>query len=159
MSCWNSHNTLVLSAFFFLNFSIFFIFLFFFLFFVFFLKKKNGSCFLLYFKIFWRRDFLFFLIFCSFFHLSPFSKLRFFSFFKKKVKIDSWRSVSGMPKRAIQAVLCHRHGYLQKYSKQHDVTCRCDSYSPRSRMENSLTCAQSVTRDDEEDVSKRQRWI
>ena len=61
-----------------------------------------------------------------------------------------------MPKRVIQAIFCHRNGYRQKYSKQHDVTCRGDSYSPLSRMENSQTCAQSVMRDDDEDVSKRQ---
>ena len=74
----------------------------------------------------------------------------------RKSKIDFRRSVSGMSKRGIQATPCHRHGYLQKYSKQHDVTCRGDSYSPLSRMENSQTCAQSVMRYDEEDVSMRQ---
>ena len=61
-----------------------------------------------------------------------------------------------MPKRGIQAIFCHRHGYIQKYSKRHDVTCRGGSYSPLPRMENSQTCAQSVMPDDEEDVSKRQ---
>ena len=61
-----------------------------------------------------------------------------------------------MRKRGIQAVFRHRHGYVQKYSKQHDVTCRGDSYSPLSRMESSQTCAQSVMRDDDQDVSKRQ---
>ena len=60
-----------------------------------------------------------------------------------------------MPKRGIQAILCHRYAYIQKYSKQHDVTCRGDSWSPLSRMGNGQTCAQSVTRDDDEDVSKK----
>ena len=74
----------------------------------------------------------------------------------EKVRIHFRRSVSGMSKRGIQATLCHRHGYPQKYTKQHDVKCRGDSYSLLSRMENSQTCAQSAMRDDEEDVSKRQ---
>ena len=34
------------------------------------------------------------------------------------VKIDSRRSVSGTPKRGIQAIFCHRHKYTQKYSTQ-----------------------------------------
>ena len=62
--------------------------------------------------------------------------------------------VIGVPKRGIQAVLCHRHGYPQKYSKQHDLTCRGDSYSLRSKMENFQTGAQSVTREEAEDVSE-----
>ena len=74
----------------------------------------------------------------------------------EKVKIDFRPSVSGMPKRGTQAILCHRHGYLQKCSKQRDVIVSGDLYSPLSRMENSQTCAQYVMRDDDEDVSKRQ---
>ena len=43
-----------------------------------------------------------------------------------------------------------------KVSKQHELKCRGDSYSLLTKMENSHTGAQSVTRDDEEDVSKKQ---
>ena len=46
-----------------------------------------------------------------------------------KVRMDLLLSASGMSKIGIQAALCHSHGYLHKFSKQHDLTVRGDSYS------------------------------
>ena len=71
----------------------------------------------------------------------------------EKVQFDSRVSLECPREASMQSSV--RHGYIQKSSKQHDVTCRGDLYAPLSRMENSQTCAHSAMRD-EEDVSKRQ---